>query len=489
MELETVEILLIDDDEDDYIIVKDLLSDIKHTKFNVEWESDYEQALEKIRQESYDVYLIDYRLGEKNGLDLLKEAVHMGCQSPIIMLTGQGYPEVDYEAMRMGASDYMIKGRITAQMIERSIRYALNHARTLNKLYDQEKKYRQLFEQSINAIYITNKEHLFVDANPFMLQLFGYELSEITRLSLKDLFVRDQDYTTFYKIINQERQVKDFEALLKTKSGQSIECNIKTTSFQDADDHIHGFQGIIEDISERKKIQQDLIRMEKLMMTGNIARSIAHEVRNPLTNINLALEQFSTELPENEMLDIYFDIIKRNTQRINQLVTEMLNSSKPSKLNLEKNNLNSILDKTLKLARDRMNLMDVKLEKKYDKNMGDILVDKEKISIAFLNIITNAIEAVEPGMGKIVVESADEENRQVIKIYDNGPGIEKESLSRLFDAFHTGKRGGMGLGLTSTQTIVNSHKAKIMVDSVVGRGTSFTITFDKSADFSEVSQD
>lgn len=489
MELERVEILLIDDDEDDYVIVKDLLSDIKHTRFNVEWEPDYEQALEKLKQESYDVYLIDYRLGERNGLDLLKEAMLMGCKSPIIMLTGQGYPEVDYEAMRIGASDYMIKGKINAQMVERSIRYALNHARTLSKLYDQEKKYRQLFEQSINAIYITNKEHLFVDANPFMLQLFEYELSEITRLSLKDLFVRDQDYTTFYKIIKQEGQVKDFEVLLKTKSGQSIECNIKTTSFLDADEHIYGFQGIIEDISERKKIQQDLIRMEKLIMTGNIARSIAHEVRNPLTNINLALEQFSTELPENETLDIYFDIIKRNTQRINQLVTEMLNSSKPSKLNLEKNNLNHILDKTLKLASDRMRLVDVKLEKKYDKNLEDILVDKEKISIAFLNIITNAIEAVEPGLGKIIVETADQGNRQVIKICDNGPGIEKESLSRLFDAFHTGKRGGMGLGLTSTQNIVNSHKGKITVESTIGRGTSFTITFDKNADFSEVGQD
>lgn len=485
MEIESVEILLVDDDEDDYIIVKDLLSDIEHTHFNVHWEPAYEDALEKIRKESYDVYLIDFRLGEKNGLDLLKEAVQLGCKSPIIMLTGQGYPEVDYEAMRIGASDYMIKGKINAQTIERSIRYAINHARTLTKLYEQEKKYRQLFEQSINAIYITNKEHLFIDANPSMLHLFGYELSEINRLSLKDLFVHDEDYTTFYKLINQHGQVKDFEVVMQTKSGKHIECSIKATSFIAYEDNVQGFQGIIEDISEKKKVQQELIRMEKLIMTGNIARSIAHEVRNPLTNINLALEQFSVELPENDTLDIYFDIIKRNTQRINQLITQMLNSSKPFQLNLEKHNLNHVLDKTLKLAEDRMKLMDVQLEKRYDQHLDEILIDREKISVAFLNIITNAIEAVKSGEGKITIETWEQDDKQYVKICDNGIGIEKEDLSKLFDAFHTGKRGGMGLGLTSTENIINSHKAKISVDSTVGKGTFFTIIFDKKANLVE----
>lgn len=486
--MESVEILLVDDDEDDFIIVKDLLSDIKHTAFNVHWESTYEQALAKIKKDNYDVYLIDYRLGEKNGLDLLKEAIQMGCKSPIIMLTGQGYPEVDYEAMRIGASDYMVKGKINAQTIERSIRYALNHNRTLSQLYEQEKKYRQLFEQSVNAIYITNKEHLFIDANPPMLELFGYELDEISRMNLKDLFVHDEDYTAFYKLINHKGQVKEFEVLMQTKHGQHIECNVKATSFIDYEGKVQGFQGIIEDISEKKKVQQELIRMEKLIMTGNIARSIAHEVRNPLTNINLALEQFSVELPENDTLDIYFDIIKRNTQRINQLITEMLNSSKPSQLNPGRHNLNDILDRTLRLAEDRIRLMNVQLEKRYDEQLEDIWIDKEKISMAFLNIITNAIEAVESGAGKIRVETWEKDDQQYVKISDNGVGIEKENISRLFDAFHTGKRGGMGLGLTSTQNIINSHKAKISVDSMPGKGTSFTIIFDKKANLVETEE-
>ncbi len=481
MEKEKFHILLIDDDEDDYIIVKGLLSDIRHAQFEVDWEPAYEPALEKIREETYDVYLIDYRLGERNGLDLLKEAVSLGCHSPIIMLTGQGYPEVDYEAMRIGASDYMIKGMIDAQNIERSIRYALNHRRTLAQLYEQERKYRQLFEQSVNAIYIASREHLLIDANASMLYLFGYTLDALMHLHLRDLFVKDEEYTTFYQMISQDGYVKDFEVLMQTQSGRHIECSIQATPFLDVEDKIYGFQGIIEDISEKKKVQQEFVRMEKLSMTGNIARSIAHEVRNPLTNIDLALEQLAAELPQQDTLDIYFDIIKRNTKRINQLITEMLNSSKPSRLNLKSHPLNRILDRTASLAADRMKLTDVKLEKKYDETLKPLRLDQEKITLAFLNIMINAIEAVAPGNGKIILKTYRKEEKQIVKICDNGSGIEKEDMSKLFDAFHTGKRGGMGLGLTSTQNIIHLHKARISVESTPGKGTHFTITFDENA--------
>ncbi len=478
MAIETVNILLVDDDEDDFVIVKDLLADIKHTRFHVVWEPTYEGGLEKITAATYDVYLIDYLLGEKNGLDLLREAVRTGCKSPVIMLTGQGHPEVDHEAMRIGASDYMVKGTLNAHTIERSIRYALSHTRTLVQLYEQEKKYRQLFEQSVNAIYLTDQAHAFTDANPVMLLLFGYSHDEITQRTLQDLFARQEDYTKFYEVLTSSGQVKNLEVLMKTKVGAEVECTIKTTSLQGQEGASHSFQGIIEDISERNIVQQEMIRMEKLSMTGNIARSIAHEIRNPLTNINLALEQFATELPKDDTLDIYFNIIRRNTHRINQLITEMLNSSKPSQLNLEKQYLHDVLDRTVKLAKDRSKLMDVKLTLQYDKALEPLMVDKEKLAIAFLNIVTNAIEAVEAGKGHIYIETRQQQNKQYVVISDNGAGIAKDNLTKLFDAFHTGKRGGMGLGLTSTQNVINAHKAKILVESVIGEGTVFTIIFD-----------
>lgn len=474
---QTIDILLIDDDEDDFVIVKDFLSDIKTTHFNVQWESDFDKALDYIHQQCFDIYLIDFRLGEMNGLELLKKAVTINRGKPVIMLTGQGEPEVDYEAMQIGAADYLVKDAIDAQSIERSIRYALSNAHAMSKLYEQEKKYRALFEQSLNAIFITDSEQRIIDANPAMLSLFGFGQPEMLQSKLSNLFVRKEDYEVFRKEIINEGHVRDMEVLLKNTQDKEVFCNISVTRLFEHDRKEQGYQGIIEDITEKKKVQLELIQLEKLIMTGNIARSIAHEVRNPLTNINLALEQFTFEATEDDTLEVYLEIIKRNTKRINQLITEMLKSSKPSTLNLKPTSLNKVLETSLKLANDRLKLQEIKVIRLFDEQLEDILLDQEKLSMAFLNIITNAIEAVEPKQGMVTLKTKKVGKHQVVEISDNGIGIEPEEISKLFDAFHTGKKGGMGLGLTSTQNIVHAHGAKISVDSTLNEGTCFTITF------------
>ena len=122
---ETVKILLVEDDEDDYMITKTLIAEIRNWRGILEWVSSYEEALQKLKSNEYDVYLFDYRLGEKTGIDLLKKAVESGCKVPIILLTGQDDHDVDIEAMRLGASDYLVKDEINVQLIERSIRYSI----------------------------------------------------------------------------------------------------------------------------------------------------------------------------------------------------------------------------------------------------------------------------------------------------------------------------------------------------------------------------
>ncbi|NOY64701.1 MAG: response regulator, partial [Nitrospirae bacterium] len=116
---------LVEDDEDDYMITKTLIAEIKSWRGILEWVSSYEEALRKLKSDEYDVYLFDYRLGEKTGIDLLKEAIESGCKVPIILLTGQDDHDVDIEAMRLGASDYLVKDEINVQLIERSIRYSI----------------------------------------------------------------------------------------------------------------------------------------------------------------------------------------------------------------------------------------------------------------------------------------------------------------------------------------------------------------------------
>jgi diguanylate cyclase (GGDEF)-like protein len=137
-------ILLVDDDEDEYILTKMLLADrsylstdIQQVGFKLDWVSTYEAALKSFQDDPHDVYLVDYHLGDKNGLELMKKAIQGGCKMPIIMLTGQGNYQVDIAAMQAGAADYLVKGQIDSQLLERSIRYAVERTQLINILNER----------------------------------------------------------------------------------------------------------------------------------------------------------------------------------------------------------------------------------------------------------------------------------------------------------------------------------------------------------------
>jgi signal transduction histidine kinase len=155
----------------------------------------------------------------------------------------------------------------------------------------------------------------------------------------------------------------------------------------------------------------------------------------------------------------------------------MFNSSKPRELNLELTPITDILDQTLSLSTDRINLNQIKLEKSFQSDLPRVLVDKEKIKIALLNIIINGLEAMQPGKGVLKVSAELKNGAVVALISDNGKGIAQEDIEKLFDPFYTDKPSGMGLGLTSTKNILNSHNADVEVLSTIGEGTTFTISF------------
>ncbi len=131
MDTPKTRVLLVDDDEEDFLVTRDLFSEMEASGFSLDWVPSFEAGREKIESQEYDVYLLDYRLGARTGLELLEEARQKGCPAPMILLTGQGDHEVDLKAMEAGAADYLVKGRVEAPLLERSIRYALEKARNL----------------------------------------------------------------------------------------------------------------------------------------------------------------------------------------------------------------------------------------------------------------------------------------------------------------------------------------------------------------------
>ncbi len=132
--MDKIRVLIVDDDEDDHFLTSDLLASIPDISFAVDWANSYQVGWELIRRAEHDVYLVDYRLGAHNGLDLVKAAIAAGCMSPLILLTGQGDHSVDLQAMQAGAADYLVKGNMTSEVLERSVRYALERNRTLEAL-------------------------------------------------------------------------------------------------------------------------------------------------------------------------------------------------------------------------------------------------------------------------------------------------------------------------------------------------------------------
>ena len=131
---ELIRVFMVDDDEDDYVLARDLLAESVGIRFQLEWTASYEEGLEAMMQPAHDAYLVDYRLGQRDGLELLRTAVVRGCSAPIIMLTGQGDREVDVAAMQAGAADYLDKGALSGPLLERTIRYAIERKRAEEQL-------------------------------------------------------------------------------------------------------------------------------------------------------------------------------------------------------------------------------------------------------------------------------------------------------------------------------------------------------------------
>jgi PAS domain S-box-containing protein len=474
----SVKVLLIEDDEDDVFLAREYLAESAVYKFEMDWESRPDEARIKMVSGAYDIFLIDYRLGSETGLDLIRFSQENSVLTPSILLTGQGDLKVDLDATRFGAADYLVKTELNASMLERSIRYALSQSKIILELNEKEKRYRSLFERSIDPIFLANEHYKIIDANESFLRFFKHTRDSALSLHIGDIFHRPEDFQQFQTTLKNNSQIRDFEVVLIGKDTEKKTCLINCIFIQDMGSSFCCYQGIIHDQTMRKKAEKDMLIAERLSMTGKIARTIAHEVRNPLTNLNLALDQLKDEMPsDNPSVKVYSDIIERNANRIEQLIGEMLSSSKPRDLNLELVPVNDVLDETLILTIDRLNLNRMKLEKTYAADLPRILVDKEKIKIALLNIVINATEAMEAEKGVLRIATELREGVLIVSIADNGKGIPPEEIEKLFDPFYTGKQGGMGLGLTSTKNILDSHAASVEVTSVPKVGTTFTIFF------------
>lgn len=221
--------------------------------------------------------------------------------------------------------------------------------------------------------------------------------------------------------------------------------------------------------------KEELVRSERLAFTGRIAASIAHEIRNPLGNVSMSVQQLKEAFTPASPWAKHIEVIIRNTNRINFLITELLNSARPPKLYIKPHDIHEVLESVLDSVRTKIVSQHIKVHKKLNAKLSMINVDNEQIKRVFSNVTINAIESM-PENGELTVVTENDGNNFIVKIKDSGKGIPEEDIIRIFDPFFSTKSSGVGLGLSICYGIVVSHDGTIAVESKPQNGTVFTIS-------------
>jgi len=253
VESETIRVLLVDDDQGDFEMTRAMLSQAEHGSFKLEWVSTFEEAVDAFRAGKHEVFLLDYFLEDRTGLDLLKEASKCGLDAPVIMLTGRGSRSVDMEAMAAGAADYLVKGRIDPEVLERAIRYALERHRSARALRESEERHRSMFDHLPVGLYRSSPDGTFIDANPALTRILGYpDKDSIQRVYSKELYVHSDDRQRFWGLLERYGVVRGFESSIRRLDGATIRIRNTARLHRDPEGAVLYLEGTLEDISEEK---------------------------------------------------------------------------------------------------------------------------------------------------------------------------------------------------------------------------------------------
>lgn len=478
MAREKLEMVLIEDDEEDFILTKKQLAQIDNWDLKLDWVSNYEEARKTLLNQNYDVYFVDLNLGHQNGLDLVKEcAGELLVMKPVIILTGKRNPELDVVSIQKGASDYLVKGETSPEMLERSIRYSLERYYATCKLFEKEQRFKLLFEQSFSAHFLLDENGNFIEFNRSAADFFGLENKMIGKVSFNKFFKDDSEFEKLIDGMKQLERLNNLEMKIINKKGEERLCSLSCGKLEDTEGNKVGLQVVLTDITQQAQEKQELIIAEKHAMTGRLTRIIAHEVRNPLSNVNLALGQIKDNNKFPIELTSYAEIIENNAKRIDELITQLLDSSRPTELVKRPADLREVLRASYQNVRDRAELLDIKTEIKFPDQCPKLNLDTPQLILAFTNLLMNGLEAIDHDNGIIRMELFCDSGSWLVSISDNGCGMKDVQKQHLFEPFYTSKRNGTGLGMTACRNVLQAHEASIMIDSSVGKGTTVRVEF------------
>jgi two-component system sensor histidine kinase HydH len=357
--------------------------------------------------------------------------------------------------------------------------YTYNRNAVLKEEYKQIQSYISIILNSVtDAVFAVDNNGIITVFNRSAESIFEFSSKEmIGHIYAKSYLAKHLNFDN-EKLIENAGKYMEFE--YTTLSGKKKILSFSLSSLN----RIKNEKGdrellrivIVRDLTERKRITEQIQRKDKMTALGELAFGVAHEIRNPLNAIGIIAQRFHYEFEPVDDKEEYAqltDSVRKEVNRVNNIITQFIEFSRPAELVLRKESITDLLDETIILLKSQADRLGIKIERKYS-GRYICMADGEKMKQVFLNIIKNSLDSMQDG-GTLICSVNSSEGHIIIEITDSGSGIKEEDKNKVFNMYYTTKPTGTGLGLSMSHQIITEHKGEIILESEYGIGTTMTI--------------
>lgn len=321
------------------------------------------------------------------------------------------------------------------------------------------------------------------------LREFSSAITRLERKAVNDIINRSKSvlFYSFVAIVIGAVLVSHFISQKILRSLREIERLAKSISNGNFDriegpfpaDEFGSVMAAINSMSEELKNREEaLIQSKKLASLGILTAGVAHELTNPLNNISMIAQNFVElydKLDRAQRIE-FIENVEKETERIKDIIKNLLDFSRPKEANLKETDINTVMQKTLRLMQNMLDISNIEMKTGLGSNLPRVFIDENQILQVLINLITNAVQSMQPGGTLFMATRRSRGDSVEITVMDTGKGIPPEFVPHIFDPFFSTKgEGGTGLGLSVSYGIIKNHKGDIRVESKVGVGTTFTI--------------
>ncbi|MBC7931422.1 MAG: PAS domain S-box protein, partial [Rubrivivax sp.] len=348
------------------------------------------------------------------------------------------------------------------------------------------KEFNESIVESINVGILTaDSEGCVTACNSALEDMLGLRRDEATGQRVEDIFADDFAETLQQALGVQGWEMTELRNIYKlhtaTRQGRTLILNVGLAPLKRADATIHtGVLVVLEDVTSRVRLEEQLQQREKLSSIGLLAAGVAHEINTPLTGVSSYTQMLLGMLAETDPKHALLQKIRRQTDRATGIVNNLLNFSRTGNVTeFADVDLNRVLDDTLQLLEPQLRHSRIELGREYAEDLPRVYGNAGKLQQVFTNLLLNARDAIpDGGSVRLRTSGGSERDAVTIEVVDTGIGIAPENVARIYDPFFTtkGVGRGTGLGLAVSYGIVQEHSGHISVESAPGRGTTFRIT-------------